>query len=141
MDSTLDALYEVISGEKDEERNWELFQYLFKPEAKLIPTGDDKNGIIETRYMSVEEYIKIANDFLKQGFYEVEINREVNSFGNIAQVFSTYKSFKSVNDTKPFMRGINSIQMLNDGKRWWVVNIYWMQESDKYPIPKQYLPH
>ena len=60
--------------------------------------------------------------------------------GNIAQVFSTYESFKSEADENPFMRGINSIQLINDGKRWWVVNIYWAQESEANPIPEKYLP-
>jgi hypothetical protein len=38
------------------------------------------------------------------------------------------------------MRGINSIQLLNDGERWWVINIYWTQESDEKAIPEEYLP-
>jgi uncharacterized protein YciI len=38
------------------------------------------------------------------------------------------------------MRGINSIQLLYDNNRWWVVNIYWSQESKSNPIPEGYLP-
>jgi hypothetical protein len=38
------------------------------------------------------------------------------------------------------MRGINSIQLLNDGHRWWVVNIYWLQETPENQIPLEYLP-
>jgi hypothetical protein len=37
------------------------------------------------------------------------------------------------------MRGINSFQLFNDGKRWWVVTIYWQQESKDNPIPKEFL--
>jgi hypothetical protein len=37
------------------------------------------------------------------------------------------------------MRGINSIQLFNDGKRWWIVNIYWQQESAENRIPEKYL--
>ena len=74
------------------------------------------------------------------GFFEKEINRIEHTFGNITQVFSTYESFRSEADTTPFMRGINSIQLLNDGKRWWVVNIYWTQETKENPIPSIYLP-
>lgn len=141
LDSTLETLYGVISGEKGEARNWELFKYLFRPEAKLIPSGKNKEGITGTRYMSPDGYIEASGQWLlDNGFFEKEINRVVHTFGNITQVFSTYESFNSGADTKPFMRGINSIQLLNDGKRWWVVNIFWTQETKENPIPTAYLP-
>ena len=34
IDSIIDALYDVISGEKGEERNWDRERYLFHPEAR-----------------------------------------------------------------------------------------------------------
>ena len=141
IDSTITNLYAVISGEKGEERNWELMKYLFHANAKLIPTGQNQEGDFLAQYMTVDDYISTAGSWLiENGFFEKEIHREVNQFGNIAQVFSTYESFYSEADDKPFMRGINSIQMLYDGSRWWVINIYWMQESPENPIPEIYLP-
>lgn len=141
LDSTIKNLYAVISGEKGEKRNWEQFKFLFKPGAKLIPSGKDKAGNYRVRYMTPNDYIKSSGKWLvENGFFEKEIHREINTFGNITQVFSTYESFHSESDDEPFMRGINSIQLLNDGKRWWVVNIYWAQETEDHPIPKKYLP-
>jgi len=141
LDSTIETLYGVISGDKGEERNWELFKYLFHPNAKLIPTGKNKDQETIARFMSADDYIKTSGKWLvENGFHEVELHRSTNTFGNITQVFSTYESFRSKTDTKPFMRGINSIQLLNDGKRWWIINIYWMQESETSPIPDEYLP-
>lgn len=141
LDSTIKALYAVISGEKGEARDWELFKYLFKPEAKLIPSGKDKNGEYQVRYMTPDDYINSSGKWLiENGFFEKEIHRKVNTFGNITQVFSTYESFHSASDKKPFMRGINSIQLLYDGNRWWVINIYWTQETKENPIPKKHLP-
>jgi len=140
LDSTLKTLYAVISGEKGEARDWDLFKYLFKPDAKLIPSSKDKTGIYVTRYMSPEDYITSSGNWLvENGFFEIEISRKTQTFGNITQVFSTYESYKSKTDTDPFMRGINSIQLLNDGKRWWIINIYWTQETKENPIPKHYL--
>ena len=140
LDTILETLYDVISGEKDQERDWELFKYLFHPDAKLIPTGKNKQDVFGARYMTPQDYIDSSGKWLvENGFFEKEIHRSVNTFGNITQVFSTYESFRSESDASPFMRGINSIQLLNDGKRWWVINIYWMQESKTNPIPKEYL--
>jgi hypothetical protein len=37
------------------------------------------------------------------------------------------------------MRGINSFQLFNDGKRWWILSVYWQHESAEYAIPQKYL--
>jgi hypothetical protein len=141
IDSIVKTLYSVVSGAKGEKRNWDLFKQLFRKNARLIPTGKNNENKIMARYLTADSYIETSGEWLvENGFYEVEINRKVDIFGNIAHVFSTYESFKSKSDTEPFMRGINSIQLLNDGERWWIVNIYWMQESEEYPIPPDYLP-
>ncbi len=141
LDSTISNLYGVISGEQGQERDWELMKFLFHPDAKLIPSGKNKEGVYKARYMTAQDYIDTSGKWLvENGFFEKEIHRVTNTFGNIAQVFSTYESFKSEKDSAPFMRGINSIQLLNDGKRWWVINIYWTQESSENPIPQEYLP-
>ena len=63
----------------------------------------------------------------------------MEQFGHITHVFSTYESFHSPSDKQPFARGINSFQLFNDGKRWWVVTIYWQQETPEIQIPKEYL--
>lgn len=140
LDSTLESLYGVISGEKGEARDWDLFRYLFKPDAKLIPSGKNQAGKIGSRYMTPDDYIKSSGKWLyENGFLEKEIFRKTDTFGNMTQVFSTYESFHSEADEEPFMRGINSIQLLNDGERWWIVNIYWTQESEENPIPPNYL--
>ncbi len=141
LDSTISNLYGVISGEKGEGRDWELMKFLFHPDAKLIPSFKNKEGIYKARFMTVQDYIDSSGKWLvENGFFETEIHRVTNTFGNITQVFSTYEAFKSAKDEKPFMRGINSIQLLNDGERWWIINIYWTQESEENPIPKEYLP-
>ena len=141
LDNTIETLYSVISGDAGVERDWDLFKHLFHKDAKLIPTGKTKEGKHVARYMTPDDYINSSGKWLlENGFHEVEINRETQTFGNITQVFSTYESFKNKDDKEPFMRGINSIQLMNDGERWWIINIYWMQESDANPIPEKYLP-
>ena len=140
IDSTIKTLYSVISGEKGEARNWELFKYLFHKDAKLIPSGTNRLGKTGARFMTPQGYIDTSGKWLvENGFFEKEIGRKTEQFGNIAHVFSTYESFRSEKETKPFMRGINSIQLLYDGTRWWILNVYWQQENEKQPIPKKYL--
>lgn len=140
IDSTIKTLYAVISGEKQEARNWELFKYLFHKEAKLIPSGNNRQGVVGVRYMTLDQYIETSGKWLvDNGFFEKEIGRTTEQFGHIAHVFSSYESFRSQSDKKPFMRGINSIQLYNDGSRWWILNVFWQGETKQQPIPKKYL--
>ena len=141
IDSIMKAVYEVISGEAGQKRDWDRFRTLFHKDARLIPSGKNpQTGVVSARALTPEEYITRSSPFMeKEGFFEREIARRTDIFGNIAQVFSTYASFHKADDKKPFVRGINSFQLLNDGKRWWVMTIYWQNETAETPIPKKYL--
>ncbi len=141
MDSIVAALYDVISGPAGQKRNWDRFRSLFVPGARLIPTGrNPQTGEVASRVRTPEEYITRSAPLLEQnGFFEREISRRTEQFGNIAHLFSTYESRHKAEDEKPFARGINSIQLMNDGKRWWVVTIFWQGEDDKTPLPAEYL--
>jgi hypothetical protein len=141
VDSILAALYGVISGPAGKKRDWDRMRSLFIPGARLIPTGQRPSGEYGSRVLSVDDYIQRAGPlFEKESFYEKEASRQTDEFGKIAHVFSTYESRHSPDDAKPFQRGINSIQLMNDGKRWWIVTIFWQGEDEKNPLPSKYLP-
>ena len=134
------AVYDVISGPAGQKRNWDRMRTLFVPDARMIPTGKRPTGELTRRSLTVEEYITNSGPFLeKDGFFEKEIGNKIEQFGNIVHVFSTYESRKTLTDEKPFMRGINSIQLWFDGKRWWVITILWQSESKETPIPEKYI--
>ena len=139
MNAIVEAVYDVISGGKGQERDWNRMRSLFAPGARLISAHTGKDGVTTAKVMSVEDYIQLAGPKLQEnGFFEREAHRTEERFGSVAHVFSTYESRHAAADAKPFQRGINSFQLLNDGHRWWVVTIYWQGERPDLPIPKQY---
>jgi len=90
--------------------------------------------------MDVDGYMARVGDYFdKNGFIETEVARRTEQFGRIAHAFSTYESRHNADDPQPFMRGINSFQLFNDGRRWWIVTIYWQHENTECPIPERYL--
>jgi hypothetical protein len=141
IDAIMKAVYDVISGDAGQKRDWDRFRTLFHKDARMIPTGVNPNTkVVSARALTPEDYIKRTETvFAKEGFYEREKARRIEIFGNIAHVFSTYEAFHSLSDKKPFLRGVNSFQLLNDGQRWWVVTIYWQAETPENQIPKKYL--
>jgi len=140
QDAIIAALYSVISGPAGQTRNWDRMRTLFLPEAKLVATAKKPDGLMGKRTMSLEDYIKVSGPFLeKDGFFETEISRKTDQYGSVVHIFSTYESRRTLNDEKPFMRGINSIQLWFDGKRWWILTVFWQGETTDNPIPKAYL--
>jgi hypothetical protein len=140
IDAIVGALYDVISGPKGRARDWDRFRGLFAPGARLIPCvrSRDDPGKLAARMLSVDEFVLAASRSSEQrGFFEREVARETDRFGHIAQIFSTYES-REDKDAEPFDRGINSIQLLWDNARWWVVTIYWDRASAEQPIPPEY---
>jgi len=139
IDSIIAALYDVISGPPGA-RNWDRFRSLFIPGARLIPTGRRQTGEVGSRVLTPDDYVQRSAPLMeKNGFFEREVSRRAEQFGNIAHIFSTYESRHVKDDAQPFARGINSIQMMNDGKRWWIVTVFWQGEDDKNPLPSKYL--
>jgi hypothetical protein len=140
VDAALNTLYEVISGKAGEARDWDRFRHLLHPDARLTPIFPLKTGGNGTRFFTVEEFVKAATvNVAEEGFFEREIGRRTETFGDLVHCFSAYESFHSKDEEKPFDRGINSIQLMFDGTRWWVMNIVWQSESPERPIPKRYL--
>ncbi|HUR64931.1 MAG TPA: hypothetical protein VMZ03_01155 [Chitinophagaceae bacterium] len=140
VDAIIQSLYNVISGPAGEKRNWDRMRTLFIPEGKLMATGKRQDGTMAKRVMTIEDYINSSGPFLeKEGFFEREIGRKADQYGSVVHVFSTYDSKKKLEEEKPFMRGINSIQLWNDGKRWWIVSVFWQAETTDNPIPRKYL--
>jgi hypothetical protein len=137
IDNILAALYDVISGPAGE-RDWNRFRSLFLPQAQLTSAAKGGDGAVRVHPMSVEDYVRLAGGYFAQhAFFESPIVSRVQTFGNVSQVFSSYESRHSAAEA-PFARGINSLQLLYDGHRWWVVSVLWDEERSDNPLPKEF---
>lgn len=129
------AIYDVISGPPGP-RDWSRFKSLMMPKARLTESTVDENGKNLVSETGVDEFIAEAQPlFTAQPFFETALVNRVQRFGNIAQVFSSYAS-RAAPHAEPFERGINSVQLLYDGKRWWVLSILWDKDRPGNPLPK-----
>jgi hypothetical protein len=140
IESTVLAVYNVISGPAGR-RDWDRFEALFAPGARLISTKRGEGGVVTANVMTPKEYAaKAGAYFSDHGFFERPANNRIDIFGDIAHVFSTYESRHTSSDDKPFARGINSFQLVRSGDDWKVLTIFWEEEDAAHPIPAQYLP-
>lgn len=147
VDAIVAALYASVSHGEGGEPNWERMRAIFLPVGMLVPPKDPRSEIFTVLDVDgFEERVRKAIAAAKQkgdptSFFEKEIARRTDCFGNVCQVFSTYESRRAPSDEKPFVRGINGIQLLNDGRRWWIASVIWDTERPDRPIPPQYLPN
>ncbi|WP_294091190.1 hypothetical protein [Sphingomonas sp.] len=134
IDSVIAALYDVMSGPPGP-RDWARFKALFVPEGRLVPVSD--NGL---RVLTQQDYVDRSSAVVaKEGFFDSEIARRIERYGNVAHVFSTYESRRTA-DGAPFARGINSIQLVRVAGKWRILSISWQRETAAYPVPEPYLP-
>lgn len=137
IDNIVKALYDVISGPAGP-RNWDRFKSIFYPGATMGAVITTPQGR-QFRKFTPEEYTRMNDPHFKQfNFYEKEIGRTVNTFGDIAQVFSTYEY--SIETPQPErQRGINSILLIRENNRWYIQSLTWDEESAENPITAQHL--
>lgn len=136
LDGIMQAVYESISGPAGAPRDWDRFRTLFAPGARLIPTSTAPDGTTGLQVWTPEDFIEQAGPGLvREGFFETEIGRSVERFGPVVHLMSAYDSRRRAEDPEPFMRGVNSFQLLDDGSRWWVVTIFWANETPERPVP------
>lgn len=142
LDAIIKAFYDSTAGPAGKPRDWDRLRSLFVNEARMIPVRHAVHGQggNELLTMPVDGYIELnKNYFEKGGFFEKEVARRSEQFGNIAQVWSTYESRRSEKDAQPYVRGVYSIQLAFDGVRWFMINVMWDTEQEGVKLPEKYL--
>jgi hypothetical protein len=143
INSTVLSVYESVSFRPGGAPDWERLRSLFFPGAIIVPPKRAGAGVVTLDIEGFIERFKKSMETLnleKEGFIEAGIAHRVESFGAIAHVFSTYEGRNTPEDAAPFLRGINSIQLLKEGGRYWVLALAWDVERDDNPLPAGYLP-
>ena len=140
VDAIVAAMYAIPAGAPGQPRDWDRYRSLFAPDARLIAARPGAEGGASAMFLTIGNYLDVnKNYFEKGGYMDKEVARRVETFGNITQVWSTYESRHAAADPQPYVRGINSIQLLKDGDRWWIITLFWDFERPDNPIPEQYL--
>jgi hypothetical protein len=123
--SVIDLAYALISGRAGEARDWTTWRTLYVPNARLVPIEAADDGSRIPRLMTPDEFIASRDPFFMQNdFFEWETAREERRYGSLAQVWSSYEAGRTVRGD-PIRKGVNSVQLWNDGSRWWIFSIAW----------------
>jgi len=127
--AVIDEMYAMISGPAGP-RDWARQADILHSEARQMRTGVDASGKPWIKIMSLDEYRENTTPFFAaNAFYEVEIGRRIDVFGNMAHVWSAYEARTALEDAEPERRGINSIQLYrNEAGQWRITSMIWDNE-------------
>lgn len=123
------AMYAAISGPAGP-RDWRLQETFFHSDARMMRTEIAADGSAGLHIMDRTQYREDTSPYFDaHPFYEVEIDRRIDVFGDIAQVWSVYEARTNPVDKHPERRGINSIQLQRDATGdWRIVSMLWDNE-------------
>ena len=146
IDALMAAMYDVLSGPSDQPRDWDRFRSLFADGGRMVPMQPSPDGGLRPDVRSLDRYTSDFDQILAEhplfqgkGFYESEAARRVEQYGDIAVVWSTYEGRFSPDDERPFMRGVNTLDLVRVGGEWKVLQVLWQQETPQTPLPAEYL--
>ena len=146
IDALVAAMYDVLSGPADEPRDWDRFRSLFAEGGRMVPMQPDASGAWHPQVTSLDDYTGNFDQIMAEhpafqgkGFYESEAARRTERFGTIATVWSTYEGRFAADDAQPFMRGVNTLDLVRVGDEWKVLQVLWQQETPDLPLPTEYL--
>ena len=141
IEAIVKASYETISGGVGVPRQWGRDESLFDPNVRFVAVErDPKSGAIVAMITTHQEFVDDADGSLvKEGFTERELGHNIQRYGNVATVLSSYEG-KNASTGKVITRGVNIFQLYFDGKRWWILSMVWDQETPANPIPPELLP-
>ena len=138
--AVVDALYETVTRVPGEPWDVSRALSLFLPGAHLIANTEQRGG--EFVVHSPVEFWNLVEGSTQvggpddKGFEEAELSNVIHRYGDVAQVFSTYRK-GWWGEEEDLGRGINAIQLVWHAGRWWVSSIVWDEEVGGGPIPAE----
>lgn len=134
IDGIVNEVLNLITGKKNKVRDWEAFRNLFAADAQISVLNHQQDGKAVLSTYTLEEFVRIGKQFYEQdGFIEYEIKKIVQEYNGIANVFQSYYAKELTVEEK----GINSYQLVFDGKRWWITNILWTSDRNGVELPQE----
>lgn len=139
LEELVKAIDAGVTGPADKDRT--CFRALFLPDARLVPLGKNAEGGFAPHILTVEGWVEAVKKRGKATLYEHQIKVATQVYGHLAHLWSTYETRVEVDGkVTSDVKGINSIQAVNDGKSWKIQEIVWEAETPAELIPKEYLP-
>jgi len=139
VDALLRDLYASISFARGQRPALSRLRQLLHVNALLVAAHGTP-----PRVMGPEDFIGSMEAQIESGallaFQERELGRRSQRFGKVLHAMSAYETEMDNGAEVITSRGTNSIQLIQDDGRWWVISIVWDNETPDRPLPSGLTP-
>lgn len=138
IETTIDNLYDVISGPVGEARDFDRMRALFVENAAMgaVSAGPDGEG--RGVVFGVEGYIERSGEWLvENGFTETATRTDIDIWGELAVARSSYEGVNG-RTGETFLIGVNFITLFKIEGEWKVASILWRQQTDDIPVAEAF---
>ena len=128
LDELMALFYRVISFDEGGSPDWESMAGVFSTQARITrvtPEAIDHLDLKGFRNMA-EEMIEVG---AFTSFFEREIARRTERFGNVMHVASAYETKISPDAVDYIERGVNSLQLVHEGGSWKICSLCWDDQT------------
>lgn len=140
IENIIRAFYSAVSAPAGGKLDQNRLRSLFVPGGRIVASRPaSSSGAADICFLTPEEYAALSDAHNAEGFFDSNAANQIETFGAMAHVYSTYESRSNLDDPKPMARGIKSFELLHSGDRWYIVEMYWDSERPNNPIPERYL--
>jgi hypothetical protein len=142
VEGVAEALYRSVSFEAGGEPDWQRLRSLMLPGAVV---AQPVRGGIEVELLTVDEFIERfqkgfeGSPLQTSGFNEDIVRTETTRFGRIAHCHVVFESRTGGSSAALLGRGVDSIQLVLTGGRWWIASIATELEQPGRPIPESFV--
>jgi hypothetical protein len=124
LDELIRVFYEVISFEEGGAPDWQAMRALFSEHARITRVTPEA-----VDYMDLAAFRNMAEELIEVGaftsFHEREVARRADRYGNVMHVASAYETRISPHARDFIERGINSLQLVQEGGSWKILSLCW----------------
>jgi hypothetical protein len=129
-------LYRLICVPVGGKTDWEQVRRLFIPEAVIILRVSKDASSTFTVQSWIDDFIAY-NEKAKsseRGFEEKIVRMSTTEFRDIAHILVLYEA-RMLDWSRPAAPGVDSIELIRKGGRWWIAAITNDLPNDEHPIP------
>ena len=141
VEGIVHAFYSAISTPAGGKLDQRRLRSLFVPGGRIVSSRPaDSSHAADVRILSPEEYAALSDTHtVASGFFDSNPANQIETFGAMAHVYSTFESRSHLEDAKPKARGIKSFELLKSANRWYILEVYWDWERPDNPVTDRYL--